>query len=142
MKKLTVLVAAAAGYVLGTRAGRERYEQIKDKATKAWNNPKVQDTVEGVQEQAKHAGADVASTVGAKVAHTASDVKAKVSEKISARTTMKTLTPSPPSFPRRARRPLHPLRRCPRRLRAVGRCDRRRHAPRGGVDRPALGAGD
>ncbi len=29
MKKLMLLGAAAVGYVLGTRAGRERYEQIK-----------------------------------------------------------------------------------------------------------------
>ena len=29
MKKLMVLAAGAAGYVLGTKAGRERYEQIR-----------------------------------------------------------------------------------------------------------------
>lgn len=75
MKKLTVLIAGTAGYVLGTRAGRERYEQIKTQATKVWNNPKVQDTVETVQEQAKTSGSDVAS----KVAETAGDVKTKVS---------------------------------------------------------------
>lgn len=78
MKKLTVLIAGAAGYVLGSRAGRQRYEQIKTQATKVWNNPKVQDTVETVQEQAKTTGADVASTVGSKVAETAGDVKNKV----------------------------------------------------------------
>lgn len=83
MNKLTVLVAAAAGYVLGARAGRERYDQIKAQVTNVWNNPKVQETVEGAQEQAKHASADVASTVGAKVAQTASDVKAKVADTMS-----------------------------------------------------------
>lgn len=79
MKKLSLLVAAAAGYVLGSRAGRERYEQIKQQTTKLWNNPKVQDTVEEVQNQAKHAGADL----GSKVAETASDVKGKVADKVS-----------------------------------------------------------
>lgn len=83
MKKLTLLVAAAAGYVLGSRAGRERYEQIKQQATRLWNNPKVQDTVEEVQNQAKHAGADLGNKVGSKVAETASDVKDKVSDKVS-----------------------------------------------------------
>lgn len=83
MKKLTLLVAAAAGYVLGSRAGRERYEQIKQQTTKAWNNPKVQDTVEEVQTHAKQAGADLGSKVGSKVAETAHDVKDKVAEKVS-----------------------------------------------------------
>ena len=32
MKKLMLLVAGGVGYVLGTRAGRERYEQIKKTA--------------------------------------------------------------------------------------------------------------
>ncbi|MET1037245.1 MAG: hypothetical protein ABW075_03170 [Aeromicrobium sp.] len=83
MKKLTLLVAAGAGYVLGSRAGRERYEQIKQQTTKAWHNPKVQETVDQVQTQAKATGADIGSKVGSKVAETASDVKDKVSEKIS-----------------------------------------------------------
>ena len=42
MRKLTVLVAGGIGYVLGTRAGRERYEQIRGLAQQVRNNPKVQ----------------------------------------------------------------------------------------------------
>jgi hypothetical protein len=42
MRKLTVLVAGGIGYVLGTRAGRERYEQIRGLAQQVKNNPKVQ----------------------------------------------------------------------------------------------------
>ena len=30
------------GYVLGSRAGRQRYEQIKSQAQSIWTNPKVQ----------------------------------------------------------------------------------------------------
>jgi hypothetical protein len=52
MKKLLVLVAGGVGYVLGTRAGRERYEQIKGAANRVRNDPRV-------QEKASHA-ADVA----------------------------------------------------------------------------------
>ena len=59
MKKLTLLIAAGAGYVLGSRAGRERYEQIKTQATKTWNNPKVQEAADAVQTQAKQAAGDV-----------------------------------------------------------------------------------
>ncbi|AXT86423.1 hypothetical protein C6I20_15400 [Aeromicrobium sp. A1-2] len=83
MKKLTLLAAAAAGYVLGSRAGRERYDQIKAQATKAWNNPTVQSAVDDVQAQAKQAGADAGSKVGHKVAGAASDAKAKVADRLS-----------------------------------------------------------
>ena len=41
--KITLLVGGAVGYVLGSRAGRQRYEQIKSQAQTIWNNPKVQD---------------------------------------------------------------------------------------------------
>ncbi|NRQ49039.1 hypothetical protein [Aeromicrobium stalagmiti] len=82
MKKLTLLAAAAAGYVLGSRAGRERYDQIATQATKAWNNPKVQDVVDEVQTQAKHAGAEAGSRVGSKVAETATDVASRVADRV------------------------------------------------------------
>ncbi len=38
------------GYVLGARAGRERYEQIKDAADKAWNTPTVQKGVDAAKD--------------------------------------------------------------------------------------------
>lgn len=72
MKKLTLLAVAGAGYVLGSRAGRERYEQIKTQATKTWNNPKVQDAAETVQTHAKRAGADLGNAVKDKVSDTVS----------------------------------------------------------------------
>ena len=52
MKKLMLLIAGGVGYVLGTKAGRERYEQIKRTATRVKDDPRV-------QEKAHHA-ADVA----------------------------------------------------------------------------------
>jgi hypothetical protein len=42
---LGVIVGAGAGYVLGTRAGRERYRQIVEQARRLWQRPQVQDTV-------------------------------------------------------------------------------------------------
>jgi hypothetical protein len=44
--KVGLVIGLAAGYVLGTRAGRERYEQIKVQAEKIWNLPPVQKQVD------------------------------------------------------------------------------------------------
>ncbi|WP_258566390.1 YtxH domain-containing protein [Leucobacter luti] len=40
--KIAFVLGAAVGYVLGTRAGRERYEQIKRGAQSVWNTEPVQ----------------------------------------------------------------------------------------------------
>ncbi|MDN4613637.1 hypothetical protein P5G50_04140 [Leifsonia sp. F6_8S_P_1B] len=48
--KLLFLAGAAAGYVLGARAGRRRYEQIKETATKLWESPGVQKQVTAVED--------------------------------------------------------------------------------------------
>lgn len=47
--KIAFVLGAAVGYVLGSRAGRERYEQIKRGARTVWNTPPVQRGVEAVQ---------------------------------------------------------------------------------------------
>jgi oxygen-dependent protoporphyrinogen oxidase len=48
--KLLFLAGAAAGYVLGARAGRRRYEQIKATATRLWESPGVQKQVTAVED--------------------------------------------------------------------------------------------
>ena len=53
MRKLTILVSGALGYVLGTRAGRERYEQIKGLATRVKENPTVQEKAQQAADAAK-----------------------------------------------------------------------------------------
>ncbi len=55
MKKLMFLGAGAIGYVLGAKAGRERYEQIADSAQRLRQNPKVQQKVEEVKVKAQDA---------------------------------------------------------------------------------------
>lgn len=65
--KLVLLAGAAAGYVLGTRAGRERYEQIKDRATRLWNNPKVQDKVSGAEDAVTDAAKSAVDAAGSKI---------------------------------------------------------------------------
>jgi hypothetical protein len=44
MSKLTLLVGFGAGYVLGSRAGRQRYEQIARAARRLKDHPTVQST--------------------------------------------------------------------------------------------------
>ena len=53
MKKLTLLIAGGIGYVLGTRAGRERYEQIKKAATRVKDDPRVQEKAHQATDLAK-----------------------------------------------------------------------------------------
>jgi hypothetical protein len=78
MKKLMMLAAGAVGYVLGTRAGRERYEQIKNTAMKVKNDPRV-------QQKAREAGTAVkenAPVVKDKVSEAASHAKTAAQEKM------------------------------------------------------------
>lgn len=39
--KLRLLIGFAVGYVLGARSGRQRYDQIVDKAQSLWHDPRV-----------------------------------------------------------------------------------------------------
>jgi cytoskeletal protein RodZ len=55
IKKLMFLGAGAIGYVLGAKAGRERYEQITEQAQKLRQNPKVQHTVDEAKTRAQEA---------------------------------------------------------------------------------------
>lgn len=74
MKKLMLLVAGGVGYVLGTRAGRERYEQIKKAATRVKEDPRVQEKAHQAADLAK----DKAPVVKDKVASAASTAADKV----------------------------------------------------------------
>ena len=55
MRKLTALIAGGAGYVLGARAGRQRYEQLRAQFNKVKANPKVQETATKATDAAKGA---------------------------------------------------------------------------------------
>jgi hypothetical protein len=58
--KILFVFGVALGYVLGTRAGRERYEQIRAGAKKVWNDPRVQEQVATVEGFVKAKAPDVA----------------------------------------------------------------------------------
>lgn len=67
MKKLFFLTAVGIGYVLGARAGRERYEEIVRLTGKVKDNPKVQQTAHQATDMAKEKASAAASTVTDKV---------------------------------------------------------------------------
>jgi hypothetical protein len=74
MKKLMLLVALAVGYVLGARAGRERYDQIMGMVGKVMNDPRVQEKAHQAVDLAK----DQAPVVADKVTTAASAAASKV----------------------------------------------------------------
>ena len=82
MGKVLLLAAAGAGYVLGARAGRERYDQISTSVGRLWGNPKVQEKVGDLQGTAsglaKQAGAVAQEKVGAAASSVSGSVKDKL----------------------------------------------------------------
>lgn len=53
MKKLLALTIFAAGYVLGAKAGRERYEQIRRITMRVKSDPRVQSAAHQAAEMAR-----------------------------------------------------------------------------------------
>lgn len=81
MSKLTLLAAFGAGYVLGARAGRERYEQIAASARRVAENPRVQAASSKAQETIAHQAPVVADAVKEKATSAAHTVQDKVSDR-------------------------------------------------------------
>lgn len=65
--KISFLVGFGAGYVLGARSGRERYEQIAGKAQEVWRDPRVQEKAGQAQQLVKDKASEAGSKVSAKV---------------------------------------------------------------------------
>lgn len=77
MYRLTFLAGAAVGYVLGSRAGRGRYEELKQRADALWHDPRVQEKVSTASQTVK----DKAPEVGAKIAGVAGQATSTAKEK-------------------------------------------------------------
>jgi hypothetical protein len=75
--KILFVAGLGLGYVLGTRAGREKYDELKTAALKVWNDPRLQKQVDAAQEFVKDKAPEVADFVS----DTAKTVVEKVSGK-------------------------------------------------------------
>src|ERR1044071_2357320 len=65
--RLTFIAGVALGYVLGTRAGRERYEQLKKSARQFAQNPAVRNTCETAAQNGREFAGKAYHAVGEKV---------------------------------------------------------------------------
>ena len=74
--RLMFLAGTAVGYVLGAKAGRGRYEQIKTQADTLWHDPRVQDRVG----QAQSFVSDTAAAAAGKAKEKAPEVQAKLGD--------------------------------------------------------------
>ncbi len=81
MGKLTLLAGAAIGYVLGAKAGRQRYDQIMGRATQTWSSEPVQSKIETAKETVKARAPKIADKVGEAAKHAESKLKGKVTDK-------------------------------------------------------------
>ncbi|MCA1711140.1 MAG: hypothetical protein LC789_05675 [Actinobacteria bacterium] len=75
IRKLTLAAGFGAGYVLGAKAGKERYTQIEAKFRELAGMPAVQDVTSNI--------ADTASTIGDKAKTAVNDKVSAVSDKVS-----------------------------------------------------------
>lgn len=67
MGKLSLMVGAGIGYVLGTRAGRQQYDKIVAEAQKVWRDPRVQRKAQHAQDAAQDLGQGLGDKANAKI---------------------------------------------------------------------------
>ncbi len=75
--KLMFVIGLAVGYVFGTRAGRERYEQLKAGAEKLWTNPSVQTQVSRAEDYLRDRAPEVVQRVESTARKVSDQVKAR-----------------------------------------------------------------
>lgn len=80
-----LVVGGAIGYVLGARAGRERYETIKLQAQRLWTNPTVQQKASEAQDLAREKAAqatDLAKEKAPELQHKLAEATASVTSTV------------------------------------------------------------
>ena len=77
--KISFLVGGALGYVLGARAGHQRYEQIKAKSQQLWQSEPVQNKVSEATDAVKQAAPVVTEKVTEAAKHAGEAAKSKIS---------------------------------------------------------------
>jgi hypothetical protein len=76
--KILFVAGLGLGYLLGTRAGREKYDELKATALKVWNDPRVQKQVDAVEDFVKDKAPEVAEFVSDNAKTLVNKVQAKV----------------------------------------------------------------
>ena len=96
--KILFVAGLGLGYVLGTRAGREKYEELRTAALKVWNDPRVQKQVDAVEDFVKDKAPDVAEFVSDNAKKVVSQVSGKKpASKAASRSSTSTTSTSKPS---------------------------------------------
>jgi len=67
--RLTFVAGLAVGFVIGTRAGRERYEQLCRAAKRFAENPAVRNAAEATTRSGREAASKAAGVVTERVGH-------------------------------------------------------------------------
>jgi hypothetical protein len=84
--KILLVVGLGVGYVLGTRAGREKYDELVARVQKVWNDPRVQKQANNVGEFVKDKAPDVADFVVTNVKKATTRTRTTAAKKPAART--------------------------------------------------------
>jgi uncharacterized membrane protein len=80
--RIIFVVGVAVGFVLGARAGRERYEQLKRLARKAADNPSVQQAAAAAQAQATEFARTARERVTEQVPKIAGSARNRIGDKL------------------------------------------------------------
>jgi hypothetical protein len=73
LRRFYLAVGIGIGYVLGTRAGRERYEELADALRRVADRPEVQSTAGMVAEQVSRASRQAMTALGGRVSEETRD---------------------------------------------------------------------
>ena len=79
--KILLVVGLGVGYVLGARAGRQRYEQLKSAVQNFWNDPRVQRRVDDAEDFVKDKAPEVAEFLADSAKKVVGAVSGKADEK-------------------------------------------------------------
>ncbi len=75
--KILLVVGLGVGYVLGSRAGREKYDELVAKVHRVWNDPRVQKQWTTASDFVKEKAPDVADFISNNVKKPEADSAAK-----------------------------------------------------------------
>lgn len=82
MAKLGILAGLGVGYVLGTRAGRERYDQMKQMAQQVMRDPRVKKQAAHAQAVVSEKASQAQEAVSEKATQAAGYVQDAVKEQV------------------------------------------------------------